>query len=344
VAKKVRVEYVWLDGKEGMPGLRSKARYIKKSAVKDLYLSDIPRWTFDGGSTNQGTLEDSDKTLIPVKRYSDPFHKGGHIVLCEVLNHSSNTRDELLHSSNTRDELRCLNTDGMLVGFEQEFTLMNPATGDPIGDCFGKDVLQERFYCGVGPMNQIGRWLMDEFEEKVVEAGVDLYGVNAEVMPGQWEFQISEQDPLDAADDLWMARYILERVAESRPIVVSYEPKPSPTMNGAGCHTNISTVSMMMPGRGPTPSMLTSMFKDDHKQFLMSCGEGTQQRLTGECETSNWEQFSVGVGDRGASIRIPKDVATSGSGYFEDRRPSANCDPYRVLTAIMNTMRTPVSL
>tara|TARA_R110000782_G_scaffold102791_7_gene190210 strand:+ start:267 stop:1268 length:1002 start_codon:yes stop_codon:yes gene_type:complete len=333
VAQKVRVEYVWLDGKEGMPGMRSKARYIRKSAVKHLYLSDIPNWSFDGGSTNQGTLENSDRTIAPVKLYVDPFHEGGYLVLCKVLDHKSNTRNALREVEEY--------SDSMLVGFEQEFTLLNPATGDPIGDCFGKDVLQERFYCGVGPMNQIGRWLMDDFEEKAVKAGVDLYGVNAEVMPGQWEFQISEQPPIAAADDLWMARYILDRVAESKPIVISYEPKPSPTMNGAGCHTNISTNQTR---ECLDLEYLRDTFACDHHQFLMTCGQGTEARLTGECETSSWKTFSVGQADRGASIRIPREVALAGEGYFEDRRPSANCDPYLVLTAVINSMRAPVSL
>merc|ERR1711862_192166 len=40
--------------------------------------------------------------------------------------------------------------------------------------------------------------------------------------------------------------------------------------------------------------------------------------------------FSAGVANRGASIRIPRDVAEKKSGYLEDRRPSSNCDPYQV--------------
>ena len=65
-------------------------------------------------------------------------------------------------------------------------------------------------------------------------------------------------------------------------------------------------------------------------------GAGIEERLAGAHETQSWEQFSWGVSDRGASIRIPWQVNVDGKGYLEDRRPNANCDPYVVCRLMIN--------
>lgn len=66
-------------------------------------------------------------------------------------------------------------------------------------------------------------------------------------------------------------------------------------------------------------------------------GMDNKRRLTGLFETSSIEEFSAGVANRGSSIRIPRQVGQDKRGYFEDRRPSANCDPYAVTMAIART-------
>lgn len=66
-------------------------------------------------------------------------------------------------------------------------------------------------------------------------------------------------------------------------------------------------------------------------------GLDNARRLTGFHETSNINEFSAGVANRGASIRIPRNVGHEKKGYFEDRRPSANCDPYAVTEALVRT-------
>ena len=66
-------------------------------------------------------------------------------------------------------------------------------------------------------------------------------------------------------------------------------------------------------------------------------GKDNARRLTGRHETSSIHDFSAGVANRGASIRIPRQVAADGQGYLEDRRPSSNCDPYSVTEIIVTT-------
>ncbi len=326
---RTRVEYVWLDGRKPLPKVRSKTRFIEYMG------GDFPSWNFDGGSTEQGSLGDSDKCLKPVRTYTDPFHEKGYLVFCEVWNY-----DNTPHESNTRSHLVNLvkeNDTGFLVGFEQEVTLMNPGTGEPLGFILQPSE-QKDYYCGAGTMNVIGRYIMNDFEERCEEAGVILDGINAEVMPGQWEFQTGAQDPLKCSDDLWVARYILERVSEFHSVVVSYDPKPHPEFNGAGCHTNVSNSQTRECFGSDEIEKLMVHLGADHKEHIKVCGDRIEARMTGECETSDYTKFTSGVGDRGASVRIPKAVEVRGQGYFEDRRPCANIDPYRVLCSLLSSV------
>ena len=140
---------------------------------------------------------------------------------------------------------------------------------------------------------------------------------------------------MKSADDLWVARYILERVSETKPVIISYDPKPHPEFNGAGCHTNLSTKKTRDHFGMDEQEELMVHLEIDHHKYIEVCGDGSKRRMTGECETSHYREFTHGVGDRGASIRIPQRVAMEGAGYFEDRRPSANIDPYKVLYSLI---------
>lgn len=60
--------------------------------------------------------------------------------------------------------------------------------------------------------------------------------------------------------------------------------------------------------------------------------------MTGIHETADYNKFTFGVGNRGASIRIPTQTAKdNGKGYIEDRRPASNIDPYVVSSLIFDT-------
>jgi len=327
-----RVEYIWLDGYLPLPRIRAKTRYIDLDTNRL-----IPDWNFDGGSTNQGELNDSDRCLRCVRAYKDPFNEDGVLAFCEVTYHSG-----AAHESNTRTYLSelvsGLEEGDIWVGFEQEFTFINPATEKPLGYLL-QPKKQGQYYCGVGCLNQIGRYIVDEFEMRCEKAGVFLAGLNAEVMPGQWEFQTSPQGPLKSSDDLWVARYILEMVSESKPVIISYDPKPHPEFNGAGCHTNMSTTKMRDCFGMDEQEELMVHLEVDHKEHIKVCGAGIERRMTGEFETSDYKVFSCGVGDRGTSIRIPQTVAMEGAGYFEDRRPCANIDPYKVLYSLISSVK-----
>ena len=329
MANKKRVEYVWLDGKHPLPQLRSKTRFVD---IQD----GVPNWNFDGGSTEQGDLLDSDRCLVPVRAYKDPFNEGGLMVMCEVEYHTG-----VAHESNSRKHLSDLMDKSAereyVTGMEQEFTFINPANMEPLGLLLSPQA-QGQYYCGAGCMNVIGRFIVSDFEKRCLDAGIDIDGINAEVMPGQWEWQTAAQDPLKTADDLWMSRYILDRVAEIHAVIVSYAPKPHPDMNGAGCHTNISTKKMRESFDEELHEEMAFVLDADHDEHIKLCGEGFALRMTGDCETSDYKKFSWGVGNRGASVRIPVRVDMDGKGYIEDRRPCANIDPYKVLYSLISSL------
>lgn len=339
-------EYVWLDGDQPTQRLRSKTRVVPLRKHGTVDISTFPVWSFDGSSTYQATGTDSDLILQPVRFVRDPLRGTNHyLVLCEVLDpdgtpHATNTRAHL------RQALQTANGAEPWIGFEQEYTLF--ANGTPLGwPVNGYPEPQGPFYCGVGADRMFGRTLVESHVAACIDAGVMLYGVNAEVMPGQWEFQIGYRgvddesaDPLTVSDHLWLARWLLMRLGEEHGIVASFEPKPvKGDWNGAGAHTNFSTKTMREPGAGlGAIRVAMARLGDNHDAHIARYGAGLAERLTGQHETCAINEFRGGIADRGASIRVPRHVAEQGHGYLEDRRPGANCDPYVVSRMLLDTI------
>ena len=332
---KIILEYVWLDGYR-TPNLRSKIKVMNWARnPEEFSCCDIPEWNFDGSSTRQAPGSDSECILKPVRLYTSGWQR--HLVMCEVMN-----PDGTPHRSNYRAKLRdaLVNTEDHKFwwGFEQEYFITKDfkPLGFPAG---GYPKPQGLYYCGVGGNQVVGREMVNHHMHECLHHGMDITGVNAEVAVGQWEYQCFNTDTLKACDDLWMSRFLLYQEAESYGYDINITPKPvGGDWNGSGCHTNFSTEEMRTTGGLNYISKLMSRFEANHEKHIGGYGEDNDRRLTGEHETQNIDTFSWGVGDRGASIRVPNDMAKNDwVGYIEDRRPASNCDPYRVANLIVST-------
>mmetsp|Transcript_38804 Transcript_38804/g.93802 ORF Transcript_38804/g.93802 Transcript_38804/m.93802 type:complete len:278 (-) Transcript_38804:82-915(-) len=230
-------------------------------------------------------------------------------------------------------------------GMEQEFTLFNLDERTPLGWPEGGMPSREQgpYYCSVGPENSFGRAIVEAMYKAALYAGIEISGTNGEVMPGQQEYQVGPCVGIDAGDQLTMSRYILQRVCEDFQVYCTLHPKPivEGDWNGAGMHTNVSTKSMREEGGLEEIKKAIYKLGDKHAEHIAIYGEGNELRLTGKFETASIENFSFGVANRGASVRIGRDTWEDGKGYFEDRRPSSNCDPYLVTGKIMSTIMGP---
>ncbi|MGI9646290.1 MAG: glutamine synthetase GlnII, partial [Ilumatobacteraceae bacterium] len=316
-----KAEYIWIDGSEPTQKLRSKTKILPDGA-------ELPIWGFDGSSTNQATGDKSDCVLKPVASYPDPIRGGDNVlVLCEVMlvngkPHPSNTRAACVRTAKKYKQHESL------FGLEQEYTFFKDGRphGFPPG---GFPAPQGGYYCGVGDDEIYGRDVVEHHLDNCLAAGLSISGLNAEVMIGQWEYQVGPAGTVDVADQLWVSRWLLYRTAEDYGISATLDPKPvKGDWNGAGCHTNFSTVEMREDGGYKYIENACKALGKNTKTHVAAYGHGIEDRLTGHHETERYDKFSYGVSDRGASIRIPWQVAKDRKGYLEDRRPNANIDPY----------------
>ena len=335
----IKAEYIWIDGTEPTPQLRSKTKILNE-------IEKPPVWGFDGSSTNQAEGHNSDCVLNPVFVCADPIRGWEHkLVLCEVLN-----TDMTPHISNERAALQetyeSFKHHDMWFGMEQEYTFISVKwKSQPYG--FNKSFLNDKhkplpqgpYYCSVGAGLAVGRDIAEEHLDVCLEAGLNISGINAEVMPGQWEFQVGPVNAMEVSDQLWIARWLLHRVTEKYDVAVSFDPKPAEgDWNGAGCHTNFSTKAMREPGGAYHYVQAAEALGERAQLHIENYGADIEKRLTGDHETCSYKEYNYGISDRGASVRIPWQVARAGKGYIEDRRPNANCDPYVVTRLITETV------
>jgi glutamine synthetase len=323
----MNLEYVWIDG---YGTTRSKTKCLPEAE------SNYPDWNYDGSSTGQATTENSELVLRPVRTYASPFKHIDKLVLCEVY-----LPDGTPHGSNKRALLEPLfeGIDAPRFGFEQEFFLTDKAGDVYLPFPLAAMKSQRDYYCSVGANNALERECVLEAMHNCQKAGLNITGMNAEVAPAQWELQIDEMG-LAAADGLWMLRYILTRTVERYGFGITLHPKPlkNGAWNGTGCHANFSTGAMRAKNGYSEILCAIKNLSTRHKESMKQYGEDNRERLSGTCETSAYDNFSYGVSDRSASIRIPTSTYADRCGYFEDRRPGGNMDPYLVSAELLKSV------
>jgi glutamine synthetase len=330
-----KLEYIWLDGYKPTQSLRSKTKIEGDFSGK---LEDCPNWSFDGSSTEQAPGGSSDCVLKPVFICPDPQRRDAYLVMCEVLDSKGNP-----HESNGRAHIDDDDND-FWFGFEQEYFLWDPETNKPLGfPAGGYPGPQGPYYCSVGAKNAFGREIVEEHLDACLDAGLNVEGINAEVAAGQWEFQIFAKGAKEAGDQIWVARYLLERIGEKYGVSINWHCKPLGQLdwNGSGMHANFSNTTLRTAGSEDVYKKILEAFRPVVAEHIAVYGADNEQRLTGKHETASIHDYSYGVSDRGASIRIPLYTVQKGwKGYLEDRRPNSAADPYKVAARIIKTVKS----
>lgn len=328
------VEYIWLDGRKSF---RSKIRVIKKEDI-------IANWNYDGSSTWQA--DGNKNTEIILKPYfvcKNPFqeHCTDYFAFCETYDTDdnptlSNTRklanDIFKHKSSVAGTT--------WYGIEQEYFIFYKKTNSVILELDENDTsrnISRNHYCII----EDERIAMTHLNY-CNNIGLDISGINAEVAFGQWEYQIGPSAGISASDQLIASRFILERVANNYGCYIVWDPKPFEHLNGSGCHINFSTTEMREPCTENNGIFYIkeaiSKLEKKHQEHMLVYGSDNKKRMTGENETASFNTFSWGVGTRNTSIRIGNDVMKKGYGYFEDRRPASNMDPYLATSILFHTI------
>lgn len=328
---KLIAEYIWIGGND--MDIRSKCMTLPV----DVDQTNLPIWNYDGSSTNQALGTDSEVYIKPRKVYPDPFRLGNHIlVFCDTWYPNGDPT-----ASNFRQiaakVLDKVTDHEPWFSVEQEYIFFRKSTNWPLGFPIGGYAKpQGLYYCGIGADAVLGRKIMDAHYMACLHAGLKISGMNAEVMLGQWEFQLGPCQGIDIGDQLWVARYILLRCAELFGVNVNWDPKPlvSNDWNGSGGLFNYSTKETRAAGGYATILDYVGKLEKCHDEFIRVCGINAKKRLIGKNESSHWKTFTYGVADRTASVRIPMISHTNQCGYIEDRRPASNMDPYIISSAM----------
>ncbi len=334
---KYKLEYIWLDGYSPVANLRGKTQVKEFDSFPKL--EQLPLWGFDGSSTRQAEGHNSDCVLKPVAVYPDSTKKNGVLVLSEVM-----LPDGKPHPTNARATI--FDDPDAWFGFEQEYFLYQDGVplGFPTGGGFPPP--QGEYYTGVGYKNvgDVAREIVDTHLELCLDAGINHEGINAEVAKGQWEFQVFGKGSRTAADQVWIARYLLIRLCEKFGVDVVFHCKPlgkDVDWNGSGMHSNFSTKHMREIGGKEYFEKLMAAFDKYKNEHIAVYGPDNHLRLTGLHETQSIDKFNYGIANRGASVRVPHSFVNAGyKGYLEDRRPNSQGDPYKIASRILQTIAT----
>jgi glutamine synthetase len=329
--KTVICEYIWIGGSGE---IRSKTKVLKNFVRNDPF----PEWNFDGSSTGQAPSEGNTEVVLkPVFFCSNPLRKKTHsnvefgLVLCETYDNSGNPLPTN-HRCKAAKLFESIEDKECWFGLEQEYFIWFK----------NKDNVYENedfHYCGK-TVDYIERQIVEEHLSCCIEAELNISGINAEVATSQWEFQIGPSVGINAADELIIARYLLQRIAEKYDAHITYLPKPIYNANGSGCHINFSTNEMRSENGYEKIVACMDKLAAKHTEHIAVYGKNNNLRLTGKHETSAINKFTWGIGTRNTSVRIPNATVKNGCGYFEDRRPAANIDPYLATAIIAKTCCT----
>ncbi len=343
-------EYVWVSSHGN---IMSKTRAlshdigIKLSEKKELsnYLSNIPYWEYIIKSVESNENERNTKyekiILRPVALYNNPFYaKNGLIVLCETLTLNGNpTHFNFRHFADKVFTEENIQKFCPWFGIEQEYVLVKyyGSIKWPLGWKQGEFPNQtDDYYCSNNAHTIFGRIIIEEHLKACLFAGVNLYGINSEYLPSQWEYQIEHSVGIKPSDDLVISRFLLIRIAENHGVSISFDPKLFDGLAGSGGHVNYSTKQTRDENGYDTILEHMEKLSKYQEEAISLYGENNDKRLKGIWDAPSLKKFTYGLMNRKASVRISKKTFDDKKGFYEDRRPAANLDPYIVCSFLFS--------
>ncbi|KIL96315.1 glutamine synthetase [Fusarium avenaceum] len=315
----IMAEYVWVDA-DG--GTRSKSRTLPEQDYKP---EDLPVWNFDGSSTNQAPGDNSDVYLRPCAVYPDPFRGSPNIIVLAECWNADGTPNKYNFRHDCVKVMDQYADEVPWFGLEQEYTLLGSDDrpyGWPAG---GFPAPQGEYYCGVGTGKVVQRDIVEAHYKACLYAGIQISGTNAEVMPAQWEYQVGPCTGIATANRQFF-QWVTNFGSRASSFLASQK---------TSAQSNFSTKAMREEGGMKLIEEALKKLEPHHAECIAEYGEDNDLRLTGRHETGSIDSFSWGVANRGTSIRVPRETAAKGYGYFEDRRPASNADPYRVTKVLL---------
>jgi glutamine synthetase len=319
---KYKLEYIWLDGYSPTPNLRGKTQIKTYDSFPSV--EELPLWGFDGSSTKQAEGHSSDCVLEPVRVFPDAAQTAcwcfagddagwRHAACLQQARHHSRRRGPGSASSRNISS-----TNGRPLGF--------PIASGPQGP----------YYTGVGyrSIGSVARQIVEKHIDLCLDAGINIEGINAEVAKGQWEFQIFGKGSKKAADEMWMARYLMQRLTEKYGIDIEYHCKPlgDTDWNGSGMHANFSTTYMREVGGKDYFEKLMKAFELAREDHIAVYGPDNHKH-----ETAAITDFTYGVADRALRSRAAGFVKNDCRGLSEDRPHSRGSLPDRFANLMTST-------
>ena len=316
--------YVWQDVRQ-----HTRCKY------KTLALGETPPiWNCEGDGGEPEVL------LIPVCVIRDPFfvsNPADIVVLCECNSPLTGGPTE----TNTRRGAKTIFDKGRNVhpafGLSQEYVLCDAKTLQPWkwNEFFEKSPLSrsDASYCGIGTGAVIGREIALKHYRACVYAGLTMSELCTTGLPSQWRFEMGPTEGLRASDELLLARFFLDSLCEQNALKPLYHPKPKRKCRGSACTVKYSNDQTRKEDGLTEILLIVHSLSESHAEHMPHFGKDNEKRLDGT-DASSFHEFVYGTGDKKASVNIPSIVFFEKKGYFEDRRPGANCDPYAVTALI----------
>ena len=286
---KYKLEYIWLDGYTPVPNLRGKTQI--KEFEKFPTLEQLPLWGFDGSSTLQAEGHNSDCVLKPVAVYPDGARTNGVLVMCEVMMPDGKTP----HASNKRATI--LDDEGAWFGFEQEYFFYKD--GRPLG--FPIQRLSRHRRARTTPASATrmsatlpARWWTSISTSAWLPAST-MRASTPKSPRASGNSRFSARVPSSAADEMWMARYLMLRLTEKYGVDIEFHCKPlgDTDWNGSGMHANFSTKYMREVGGKDYFEKLMEAFKTNRADHIAVYGPDNHLRLTGKHETASIDDVQL---------------------------------------------------